>query len=49
MSWGDRIALANVLLGCGASVGYLCASDWRRGIYWFLGASITATANWLIR
>ena len=48
MNWGDRIALLNVLLAVGASIGFFCASDWRRGLYFFLGAAITAVATWVL-
>ncbi len=48
MNWGDRIALINVFLGVGASVGFLCASDWRRALYFILGAAITGVATWLL-
>ena len=48
MNWGDRIALLNVLLAVGASIGFLCASDWRRSLYFILGAAITAVATWVI-
>ena len=48
MNWGDRIALLNVLLSLGASLGFLLASDWRRSLYFFLGAAITSVATWLL-
>jgi hypothetical protein len=48
MNWGDRIALLNVLLSLGASLGFFCATDWRRGTYFLLGAGITAWATWLL-
>ena len=48
MNWGDRIAILNVLLSVGASVGFLCAHDWRRSLYFTLGAAITAVATWLL-
>ena len=48
MNWGDRIAIANVLLSVGASLGFLCAHDWRRSLYFILGAAITAVATWVL-
>jgi hypothetical protein len=48
MNWGDRIALLNVLLSLGASVGFLFANDWRRSLYFVLGAAITGVATWVI-
>lgn len=48
MNWGDRIAFLNVLLSLGAALGFFCAADWRRGLYFSLGAAITGVATWLI-
>jgi len=49
MNWGERIAIANVLLGAGASVGFLFAADWRRSLCFALGAAITYVATFLLR
>ena len=46
MNWGERISILSVTLGLGTSVGYLVAHDWRRAIYFFLGAAITAIVVW---
>ena len=48
MNWGDRIVIVSTLLSLGASIGYLCAGDWRRSLYFILGAAITAVATWLL-
>ena len=39
---------ANVILilDIGASIVYLCQGDYRRGIYWFAAALITATVSY---
>jgi membrane-anchored protein YejM (alkaline phosphatase superfamily) len=49
VNWGDRIAILNVLLSVGASLGFLCASDWCRSLYFILGAAITYVATFLLR
>lgn len=48
MNWGDRIALVGILFGVATAVGYFFAGDWRRGLYFILGAAITTVATWLI-
>ena len=48
MNWGDRIALAGILFSIATSVGYLCAGDWKRALYFVLGGAITAVATWLL-
>ena len=48
MNWGDRIALVGILFGIATSIGYVCVGDWRRGLYFILGAAITAVATWLL-
>ena len=49
MNWGDRIAFLSVLLGAGASIGFLFSGDWRRSLYFALGAAITYVATFLLR
>lgn len=48
MNWGDRIALAGIIFALATSGGYFYSGDWRRGLYYILGAAITAVATWLI-
>lgn len=48
MNWGKAIANASILLGAGASVGYIFAGDWRKSLYFLLGSAITATVVYLL-
>jgi hypothetical protein len=45
MSIGKLLAIANVLLATGACIGYLAAGDYRRALYWFAAALITASVT----
>ena len=45
LNWGKMVAWGMVLLSLCASVGYLCAGDMRRALYWLFAACITATVT----
>ena len=46
MNWGTRIAWFSVVLCIGSSIGYLVVKDYRRALYYFFAACITATVTW---
>lgn len=46
MNYGKIIAWMGITLGAATSVGYGFAGDWRRCLYFFFGACITATVAW---
>lgn len=46
MNWGRILAWSTVALSVGASVGYLVIKDYRRALYYFFAACITATISW---
>ena len=46
MNWGKILAWASIALCAGASIGYLCAGDHRRALYYFFAACITMTVSW---
>jgi hypothetical protein len=48
MNWGKIIANGGLLWGLGSSIGYLAYGDWKKALYFFLGAAITATVVWLM-
>jgi len=43
MNWGKSIAIAQITMSAGASVGYLLAGEYRRALYFFFGACITGS------
>lgn len=43
MNCGKLLALANMVLALGASIGYGVAGDYRMMLYWFFAAGITGT------
>lgn len=45
MNVGRLLAAVQIMLCVAASIGYLFASDYRRALYFFLGAAITATVT----
>jgi len=46
MNWGKIIAWGGIFWGLGAAIGYICVGDYRRALYFFLGAAITAVVIW---
>jgi hypothetical protein len=43
MNYGTAISWVSVVLCVGSSVGYFCAGDVRRALYFFFAACITVT------
>jgi hypothetical protein len=41
VNWGTVAAYGGIGFGLATSLGYLLAKDYRRAIYFFLGAAIT--------
>lgn len=46
INWGDVAAWSGVAFGLATSIGYLVAHDYRKALYFFLGAAITTTVVW---
>jgi len=46
MNWGTRLAWAGIILSLGAAIGYAIVKDYRRALYYFFAACITATVAW---
>jgi hypothetical protein len=46
INWGELAAWGGIVFGLVTSVGYLIAHDYRRALYFFLGAAIGATITW---
>ena len=42
---GKGLAIANIVLSCGAFVGYCFAGDIRHSIYWLAAAILTASVT----
>lgn len=42
---GKYLAVANILLSCGAFIGYLYVGDYRHAIYWASAAVLTSTVT----
>lgn len=45
INYGFVLAVANIILSAGAGVGYLLQKDYRKAIYWFAAAVITASVT----
>lgn len=48
MNWGKVIANISLVFGIGTSLGYLAYGDWKRALYFLLGAAITAVVVYLL-
>jgi hypothetical protein len=48
MNWGLIIANIGIVLGVLTTAGYLAAGNWRKALYFFLGAAISAVVTWLL-
>jgi hypothetical protein len=48
MNWGKLAAMGGLGWGLATSLGYLVYGDWRKALYFFLGAAITAVVIWLL-
>lgn len=46
MNFGAVFAWTGIVLSSGAAVGYAAIHDWRRALYFFFGACITAVVTW---
>lgn len=46
MNWGKILGWAITALSLAASVGYLAVHDYRRALYYFFAACITATITY---
>ncbi len=46
MNWGAILAWTSVVICVGACAGYVYVQDWRRALYYFFAACITAVVNW---
>ncbi len=45
MNLATKLALAQAALALAASIGYACAGDWRRAIYWAAATTITLSVT----
>lgn len=46
MNYGYAISWLGAALSLGAAIGYACAHDWRKALYFFFAFCITATVIW---
>lgn len=46
MNYGTIGAWLGIALGVISAIGYAFAHDWRRSIYFLLGAAISTTVAW---
>ena len=46
VNWGNVGAWAGITLGLISAIGYAFAHDYRRALYFTLGAAITMTVVW---
>ena len=42
---GKILAMVNIVIACGACLGYACVGDTRRALYWGSAAVLTASVT----
>lgn len=45
MNYGKLLAIATIILSCGASIGYAIQKDWRHAIYWAASAILISSVT----
>ena len=48
MNYGKLIANISMIFGLSTAFGYLYVGDWRKGLYFLLGAAITSVVVYLL-